>query len=533
LVRRLGDRYERLLADYRRLLRASFEDVGGLEVDTQGDAFFIVFARANSAVSAAVEAQRSLATNAWPDGVEVKVRMGITTGEPSIGEEGFVGLPVHRGARICAAAHGGQVLLAGGTRELVEDLLPDDVRLRDLGQHQLKDLERPERIFQLLIDGLPSEFPAARTVLRKGAPETPFAGKEALLAARAGVLTGGRGRLNVLRGLRLGVIRPGRSRRVLGEALWRTLMQPITVLVLCALLLAAIFLQPWIAAVAFAFYSWRVLATARGLWFLHGLEWMGMRVRALMDFVSDEALRDRLRKLAGAMVDASRLAVVADDQLRAANRKELGARLQHYRGSLALSPAELREADSLASKVGVLDELAARRQALDEGSDALEARVDALRDQIFEARRDPSLAPQVAAEAEALWDRVEERRRGLLEAVTEANRLVAGSPTPRRVINGHRRPTPSVAAPPPSPSVPTAIAAVRPDAEAGTVPFRGRGRQAQWRCFWRWPFGHTWEPVTEGNIAFLRCHECGRAIDRGFRAPTSTLADRWRPGGEG
>jgi hypothetical protein len=530
LLKRLGDRYERLLADYRGLLRASFERVGGLEVDTQGDAFFVAFARAKSAVSAAVDAQRGLASHAWPDGVELKVRMGITTGEPSIGEEGFVGLPVHRGARICAAAHGGQVLLAGGTRELVEDALPAGVQLSDLGEHRLRDFERPERLFQLVIDGLPSEFPGAGTALPQDGSLTPFEGKETQLAARAGVMTGGRGTLNVLRGLKLGLVRRGRSRRVLIEALWRTLTQPITILVLSGLLLAAIFLVPWIAAVAVAFYCWRVLATARGLWFVHGLEWMGVRVRALMDVVSDEALRDCLRRLGGAMVRTSRLAAIADDKLRAANRRELGGRLQHYRGSLALSAAELREADALAAKLAALDDLAARRLALDEECDGLEARVDALRDRIFEARRNPAMTPAVTAEAEALLARVDELRRSLRAADEEAERLFVGGLTPRRLTPGRGKPARGVAPPPPS-SDRGAARDVRPYAQEGVASSQRQGKTVQWRCFWRWPFGHTWEPVAEGNVAFLRCLECGKAIDPGFRTPSSTHADRWGPGG--
>jgi hypothetical protein len=128
-----------------------------------------------------------------------------------------------------------------------------------------------------------------------------------------------------------------------------------------------------------------------------------VRVRALMDVLSDEALRDCLRRLGGAMVRASRLSAIADDKLRAANRRELGGRLQHYRGSLALSAGELREADALAAKLAALDELAARRLALDEECDGLEARVDALRDGIFEARRNPAMTPAVTRKQWRFW----------------------------------------------------------------------------------------------------------------------------------
>ena len=114
LLQQLGDRYERVLTTCRQLMRAAFQQWNGHEVDTQGDAFFVAFARATDAVSAAVIAQRSLAAHAWPEGVEVRVRMGLHTGEPELSSEGYVGLDVHLAARLLSAAHGGQVLLARG-----------------------------------------------------------------------------------------------------------------------------------------------------------------------------------------------------------------------------------------------------------------------------------------------------------------------------------------------------------------------------------------------------------------------------------
>ena len=180
LLERLRGRYDDVLSRHARLVRGASEEFGGHEVDTQGDAFFVVFARARDAVGAAVAAQRALAAESWPDGVTVRVRMGIHTGEPIVGGERYVGMDVHRGARICAAGHGGQVLLSNTTRELVEDDLPDDVHVVDLGEHELKDLKRPERIFQLEIAGLPSSFPALRT-----AQASAFEGREGELARAA------------------------------------------------------------------------------------------------------------------------------------------------------------------------------------------------------------------------------------------------------------------------------------------------------------------------------------------------------------
>ena len=137
LLQELGNDYAEALARHRRLLRAAFAHHGGVEVDTQGDAFFVAFPRASDALAAAVEAQQAL------DGGPVRVRMGLHTGEPIVTEEGYVGIDVHRAARIASAGHGGQVLLSQATR----DLLDSTLELRDLGQHRLKDLSAPERLW--------------------------------------------------------------------------------------------------------------------------------------------------------------------------------------------------------------------------------------------------------------------------------------------------------------------------------------------------------------------------------------------------
>lgn len=164
LLHQLGERYALLLADQRRLLREAFATWHGHEVDTQGDAFFVAFSRASQAINATVEAQRKLAGHAWPEGVKVKVRMGVHTGEPLSGETGYIGMDIHRAARIASIGHGGQVLLSETTTSLVRDELPAGVSLIDLGRHLLKDIHRPERICQLVIEGLPSEFPPLKSL---------------------------------------------------------------------------------------------------------------------------------------------------------------------------------------------------------------------------------------------------------------------------------------------------------------------------------------------------------------------------------
>jgi class 3 adenylate cyclase len=165
LLRKLGERYGDVLNEQRRILRETFAEHGGREVDNQGDAFFFSFERARDAVAGAVEGQRALALHDWPDGNEVRVRMGLHTGEPAVGEEGYVGLDVVRAARICSAGHGGQILLSETTRVLVGQQFPDGSALRDLGRQHLKDVEE-ERIYQLSVDGQPDKFPALKTESR-------------------------------------------------------------------------------------------------------------------------------------------------------------------------------------------------------------------------------------------------------------------------------------------------------------------------------------------------------------------------------
>jgi class 3 adenylate cyclase len=162
LLQELGDAYRDVVRDHRRLLREHLGEQGGSEVDTQGDAFFFSFPRARDAVAGAVATQRALAAHEWPRSADVRVRMGVHTGEPSVGEEGYLGLDVVRAARICSAGHGGQILLSETTRALLGNDLPDGVSVVDLGQQSLKDVQH-ERIYELTLDDRPSSFPPLKT----------------------------------------------------------------------------------------------------------------------------------------------------------------------------------------------------------------------------------------------------------------------------------------------------------------------------------------------------------------------------------
>ncbi|HMJ00495.1 MAG TPA: adenylate/guanylate cyclase domain-containing protein [Gaiellaceae bacterium] len=178
LLHSLGDEYADALAEHRRILRAAFTKRGGVEVDTQGDAFFYAFTRAGDAVEAASVGQDSLAEG------PLRVRIGVHTGEPLVTAEGYVGIDVHRAARIAAAAHGGQVVISQTTRDLI-----DDSGLRDLGVHRLKDLTAPERLYQLGDD----EFPPLRTLDATNLPVTasPLLGREQELAELVALLSDG------------------------------------------------------------------------------------------------------------------------------------------------------------------------------------------------------------------------------------------------------------------------------------------------------------------------------------------------------
>ncbi len=185
LVQRLGDGYPPLLAEHQRLLRAAFAAEGGVVVGTEGDSFFAVFRGAAEALAAAIDAQLALERHPWPEDGRIRVRIGLHTGEGALGEDSYVGVDVHRAARIAAAAHGGQVLVSDSVRGLVDHALPDGVALRDLGDHSLKDLLQPERLHQVLHPELQAEFPPPATLNRRPnalpAQISAFVGREAEL----------------------------------------------------------------------------------------------------------------------------------------------------------------------------------------------------------------------------------------------------------------------------------------------------------------------------------------------------------------
>jgi predicted ATPase/class 3 adenylate cyclase len=164
LLQELGERYPPVRDATAAIVRRAIAEGGGVEVSTEGDSFFAAFPTPAGGVRAAVSAQRGLAGHDWPKGHAVRVRMGLHTGEGVLGGDNYVGLDVHRAARIAQAAHGGQILLSGPTRALAERDLPAGVSLRDLGEHRLRDIAHPEQLHDLVIEGLPADFPPPQTL---------------------------------------------------------------------------------------------------------------------------------------------------------------------------------------------------------------------------------------------------------------------------------------------------------------------------------------------------------------------------------
>ena len=196
LVRELGTAWGEVLRAHGEIVRGELEREGGAEIGTEGDSFFAVFASPAAAVRAVVATQRALASHAWPEGTDVRVRMGVHTGEGTLVGDGYVGIDVHRAARIGDAGHGGQILLSEATEGLIQQSLPEGVTLLDLGEHRLKDLPHPEHLFQLSIEGLPQDFPELRSLDARPnnlpAQMSSFIGREDVIREVQSALEGAR-----------------------------------------------------------------------------------------------------------------------------------------------------------------------------------------------------------------------------------------------------------------------------------------------------------------------------------------------------
>jgi class 3 adenylate cyclase len=338
LLKTLGDDYERALSDHRALLRRACNLHGGQIVDRQGDAFFVVFRRARDAVSAAIEAQRSLALHPWPSGSELRVRMGIHTGEPSVSEEGITGLAVHLAARICATAHGEQVLVSDTTRGLVEGELPKGSTFRDLGERELKDFDRPVRLFQLEAEGLEASFDPPRSPTVRADSGVPA------------YLEPERPRLPSTVALRLGALRAAIPRRG-GNA-------PVVLI--------------------------------------------GSRIHSVARLSPSPELGMALRYLGGAVIQGGRCLRDAKRSLGIVDRRALQRRLDSLTDGSLLSEEEAQLADDLATQIEALDQLAELQPRLVESIERIDSREGEIRDEVFRARRGHPLSEGLADEVTTL-----------------------------------------------------------------------------------------------------------------------------------
>ena len=377
LLQDLGETYEQMLVDHRQLLTTEFEKHDGVVVDMQGDAFFIAFGRAQNAVAAAVEAQRALTAHEWPGPSALRVRMAIHTGEPAPLGEGFVGLAVHRAARICAAGHGGQILLSSTTRDLVQDHLPPGVVAIDLGEHRLKDLNRAEVIAQLVMEGVPPVLTPLKSLEAQPAEATPFEGREEELAASAQLA------------LRL-VPHEEKPRHV-----------------------------RWTALRAEAL-DWRqfVRLPSRGR-LVDRVEALGLSVHATERIAPREDVQAELQTIGTNLVLAARDSRLAAQLLRRDDKQALERRLAEYRTGGTWG-TQLRAADMLAKQIGAVTALADAMQEFERQARNLEPKLRSLRARTFDARHDPVKLDELAAELPAIRETIEAVRAKLHAAYRSA-----------------------------------------------------------------------------------------------------------------
>lgn len=420
LLKQLRDEYGAMLGAHRRLLREAFTAHRGQVVDMQGDAFFVVFERASDAVVAAMAAQAALESHEWPGGAQIRVRMGLHTGEALLSDEGYLGLAVHRTARICAAGHGGQILLSHSTATVVEDDVVPGLTVRDLGEHRLKDIDRPERIHQVLTDGQTGDERPPKPIDAQPMKATPFAGQERELAAAAHAAMSRRHSL--IARFRQAIERPPGALKhagsVLAEAAWDTTRTPKMLVAFGGLGIAALVVSPWLLAAGAAVFAYHVFVTARAVRFFHSPEGVGWRVHSIGNIAPDEALQNDLYDLAGALVRAGRVARSADVLIARTDRRRIVRELSEIR---ATGGAPSR-ADICARRLRTLDVLVDRRRAFDFETRRVDARVASVREQSFDARIDGRVPDDLASEVGGFAAKIAMLGASLADTYEEAGR---------------------------------------------------------------------------------------------------------------
>jgi class 3 adenylate cyclase len=365
LVKALGDDYGRVLSDHRALLRRAFNLFGGQVVDRQGDAFFVVFRRAKDAVSAAAELQRALHSHPWPTDSTVRVRVGVHTGEPSVSDEGLTGFAVHVASRICSAARGGQILISNTTHDLVEDELPPRTALRGVGEHRLKDIDRPAHLFEVVVEELEHESEAPQY------PEGPA--QIVPLPEEGGEPAAAAPEDRAKR--RVGVLRAAVSRRF-GRA---------------------------------------------------STDHIGARIHSMSRISPSPELASALRALGGAILQSARDDRDAEKVLKSLDRRALRQRLHELRSSSFLTERDAQVADGLAMQLAALDCLASLRPKLHAELARIETRTKEIRHQVFAARLGHPLSEDLVSEINNDCQAVQSLRRQLQRAKHEASRSAGAS----------------------------------------------------------------------------------------------------------
>jgi class 3 adenylate cyclase len=370
LLRELRDGYSEVIADHQRLLRQAFALHGGREVDTQGDAFFAVFDAAGDAIAAAVEALRALADT------QVRVRIGIHTGEPETDGSGYVGLPVHRAARICAAANGRQILMAQATRFVVGDHELPGTMIRDLGEHALKDFERPEHLYQVIVDELAADLRPIRTLDAQEPEAVTFEAAESrLTAALEDALSPG-----------LTSRRHRSDRQSLDprKAITRFVRSPFEILAVALIALLGIATSSWLfiaaATLAAAFVLRHAVTERRRV-----ADAAGIHLYAMRSLAPDAEFAEQIRQLGTLLVRGAHLVHDADRRLAASDRRVLAQRLVAARET-AVSAGDARRVDALARAIESRDRLAERSRHLAHQIRRVDAQYNELRSVLFEIR---------------------------------------------------------------------------------------------------------------------------------------------------
>jgi class 3 adenylate cyclase len=416
LLRELRDEYAELIGEHQRQLRRAVALHGGREVDTQGDAFFIVFDRAGDAIAAAAEVLRSLADT------QVRVRIGIHTGEPDAGGHGYVGLAVHRAARICSAANGRQILISQATRSVIGDSEPTGTMIRELGEHALKDFDRPERLYQVIVDGLPADLRPIRTLDSQEAEPLAFGTVEPRLVAALEDTLGESVSSSIGRREQLTLD----ARGAIGEFLKSP--AELSSVVLFGVL--GVVVSTWLflgAAMLAALFVLRHAVQERR----RVADAAGIHLYAMRSLAVDPEFADEIRRLGALLVKAAHVVHDADERLQATDRRSLAQQLVAARAS-AVSAGGARRADALAQAIETRDRIAECRRHLYRQIARVEARSEAWRDALFEIRLGHQGRSELLDEFISLHADVEDGIAALREELAQGAALLASRDAPRR-----------------------------------------------------------------------------------------------------